>query len=696
MRRTALTGLLVLVVTASLAAQERTKRILIVGDSWAVSITAENRDQFPVADVFDDVLAANGLGAFQTQGAVTAWSGRKASDWAQPDRLAEIVQELVAHPNIDIVHLIIGGNDFLKSAQQEGFRQKNTEARSAVWDGIKENIQQIVDTCLGVRKEIRVVIAGYDYLDHEAAESLWKHMDFQGATTTELNTWFTELGQRKRSIALETPRCEYLNNWGTLQYWFGNPPKSVPLPGGDVHAPMPPGISPDGIHPNAEAHAKLLQNAVDTYYAAWLGSEPKGQDASIAALPRQRGRADVSAFGARGDGVTDDTQAFQQALDAVASEGGGLVTAPAGRFLIASHLNIPDHVTLEGVWRSPQKWAGEQSGTMLLAVEGKGNPDGAPFITLNTGSTLSGLTIFYPEQVRANPPHAYPWTVATRKFCDNPSIVNVTMINPYQAVDFGSHPTGRHYINGLYAHPLLKGLYINQCYDVGRIENIHFWPFWDQDPKSPLWVFTRTKGTAFIIGKTDGQMAFNLFSIFYSVGMHFLRGDIRAKDGTVQRTAPGSGVYTNCYMDITPCAVKVDDVASGSGISFVNGMFMSGIEVAPTNKGPVKFSACGFWPNQGQTYHAQLAGRGTLFFQSCHFSGWDQGKTGVACLDVDSRRVIITGCDFSSERQDHVQVRLGPSVQAAVVTSNLMGRKVRIVNETSESADIQVGFNASD
>src|SRR5690606_35720910 len=73
-----------LVVIAGLANADAapTKRILIVGDSWSTSITAENRDGFPAPDVFDDVLKANGLGAYETQGAVTAWSGRKASDWA--------------------------------------------------------------------------------------------------------------------------------------------------------------------------------------------------------------------------------------------------------------------------------------------------------------------------------------------------------------------------------------------------------------------------------------------------------------------------------------------------------------------------------------------------------------------------------------------------------------------------------------
>jgi hypothetical protein len=440
-------------------------------------------------------------------------------------------------------------------------------------------------------------------------------------------------------------------------------------------------------------------DAIAGLYTQFLMGQPEStgeptveQNNSVAT----RGRADVSDFGAKGDGETDDTDAFQRALDKVGTEGGGIVTVPTGRFLIRTHIVIPDHVTLEGVWRSPQVGQEATAGTVLLAVEGQGEPDGTPFITINTGSTLKGVTIFYPEQIRANPPHAYPWTVATRKFTDNPTIIDVTMINPYQAVDFGTFATGRHYINRLYAYPFFKGLYINQCYDVGRIENIHFWPFWDLDPESPLWEFTKTKGTAFIIGKTDGQMGYNLFSIFYNVGMHFIRGDIREADGSVKRRFPGSGAYTNCYMDITPCSIKVDQVDSGSGISFVNGMFMTGVEVGETNLGPVKFTGCGFWPNKGQGYHAKVAGRGTVFFNSCHFSGWDQGEEGIPCIDADSRRIVITGCDFTSERDNHVKVRLGPSVNAAVVTSNLMGTEVLIKNEASPDADIQIGFNAAE
>lgn len=257
---------------AATAEDTRVKRILILGDSWAASITAENRDGFPAPDVFDDTLAANGLGEFETQGKVTAWGGRKASDWAKTENLAQIRAELEMNPTIDIVHLIIGGNDYLAAANQPDFAKKSEAERLALWARVVKDIKSIVDACLAVRQDIRVVIADYDYLDHVAAEAFWK-MNFHGASTRELNTWFVELGEKKRALAAATERCEYVENWGTLQYWFGEPPRTVPLPGGDMAAPMPKGIAPDGIHPNAEAHTRLLQNAIDLYYKKWL-AEP--------------------------------------------------------------------------------------------------------------------------------------------------------------------------------------------------------------------------------------------------------------------------------------------------------------------------------------------------------------------------------------------------------------------------------------
>ena len=51
---------------------------------------------------------------------------------------------------------------------------------------------------------------------------------------------------------------------------------------------------------------------------------------------------DVHSFGAKGDGVTKDTTAFQTALDSCATNGGGTVTVPSGDYLIGSIVVSPN------------------------------------------------------------------------------------------------------------------------------------------------------------------------------------------------------------------------------------------------------------------------------------------------------------------------------------------------------------------
>lgn len=78
-------------------------------------------------------------------------------------------------------------------------------------------------------------------------------------------------------------------------------------------------------------------------------------------LSRASGAYTVRAFGAKGDGVTNDAPAIQRAIDAVAKAGGGVVTIDPGTYLLryrpsddgdgGSALTLRSGVALEGVSR---------------------------------------------------------------------------------------------------------------------------------------------------------------------------------------------------------------------------------------------------------------------------------------------------------------------------------------------------------
>ncbi len=392
---------------------------------------------------------------------------------------------------------------------------------------------------------------------------------------------------------------------------------------------------------------------------------------------------DVTAFGAKGDGKTDDTEPFRQALDAAGQDGiGGIVFAPRGTYLIEGRLIIPAHVTLQGIWHAPTAWS-EYKGTTLLTTAGEGEPDSAPFITLNTNSVLKGLTIYYPNQIVANPPKPYPWTIASAG-ADNCSIIDVLIVNPYMAVDFGTRPAGRHYIRNLYAQPMLKGLYVDQCYDVGRVENVHFWPFWtcNTPEKKCIEDFIAAHGESFIFGRTDWEYVYNTFSWGYKVGYHFIRTEHGVANGN----------FLGIGADATNNALLIDDCAP-YGLLITNGEFVSFLKpdpvslvVKPENQGVIQLQNCSFWGPAAQIAHIQ--GDGTVMFNNCNFVMWDYEGKGLPAVECSRGNLLVSSCNFN--RPGH-HIELEQGVASAVITGNRFAGVPRITNESE--ADVQIGLN---
>lgn len=376
----------------------------------------------------------------------------------------------------------------------------------------------------------------------------------------------------------------------------------------------------------------------------------------------------VCDFGAVGDGKSDNTTYFQDALDSLKNEG-GIVFVPAGRYLIKGTLTIPPRVALEGISRNaPPRSSG---GSVLLATFGKGSPEGKPFIMINTNSTICGLVIYYPEQIAANPPLPYPWTI--RGHGDNCSIKNCLLLNPYQAVDFGTFPCGRHNIDGLYGRPLYRGLYIDKCYDVGRVSNVHFWPFWESGSKE-LRDFQEKNAVAFIIGRTDWQYMLNCFCLWYSIGYQLIKSP-------EQGTGNGNAVITNCGSDLGPVAVKVEEVQNHAGVSFVNCQLMGAVVLENTNHGPVKFTGCGFWGIEGADALIYNKSSGRTSFCNCQFYWWDRNNTGYPAILSQNGDLTVIGCEFGESGKP--DIFLSKRVRSAVIIGNTFKTKKGIINKTS-------------
>ena len=135
--------------------------------------------------------------------------------------------------------------------------------------------------------------------------------------------------------------------------------------------------------------------------------------------------------------------------------------------------------------------------------------------------------------------------------------------------------------------------------------------------------------------------------------------------------------------------VRVDQVMEHAGVSFVNGQFMAGVEVRETNRGPLKFTACGFWGIPTTNSHAVLDGRGHTTFNGCHFVSWARKNSMAPCIHAKRGGLTVMGCDFAE--RDKVQLLIEAEVEAALVLGNRLRGKDGVVNRAGERA--QVGLN---
>lgn len=412
---------------------------------------------------------------------------------------------------------------------------------------------------------------------------------------------------------------------------------------------------------------------------AWLlASAADAQSTSNAKAIALNGVHSIANFGAVGDGKTDDTAAIQSALNA-AGLTGGIVFVPTGNYLVKGHLVVHANVTLEGVFRAPTARS-QGYGSTILAVGGKGQPNDEPLFFLKNNAAIKGITIFYPEQDPKTPVE-YPWCV--RGQGDNIAIVDVLMVNPWNAVDFGTYPCGRHLISGLHGQPLHTGVFIDQCLDCGRLENIHFWPFWTSEPL----VVTRDRGTAFRFARTDWEMVTNVFCLGYHTGFHF----------TAIRMDAGNAMIVNSGTDLCAIGVRVEYSQVHAGYLFTNCQINAGVSVDEGSLGPIKFSNCGLFGTGsfGLPYlthgdmkatHVVHRGQGRATFVGCHFYepegpfvSKDYIDPGHPVIYSNGNGLTVSGCDMTGFNRNHV--RLGPKARSTLVSSSRFLGGLKLNNE---------------
>jgi len=401
---------------------------------------------------------------------------------------------------------------------------------------------------------------------------------------------------------------------------------------------------------------------------------------STAANAGSEGNWSVKDFGAKADGTTDDTAAIQRAIDEAAKQG-GQVYLPPGRYLVKGSLTVPSGVAVRGVHEARLSIT-PLIGTIILATGGRDSETAPALFEINGAGTVKGLTIYYPEQSPKDI-HPYPWTFHLKGF--DGTVEDITLINSYNAISVGPEPNVRHFIRNVYGTALRRGLFIDSCSDIGRVENVHFHCHYWSDRATggqwdPVYKYMGDNLEAFIIGRTDWEFMFNTFVFPAKVGYRF----IQTKAGAC------NGNFLGIAADATQNAVVVEAIQY-MGLLITNGEFVSflgddptEIIIKPTCSGNVRFVNCAFWGPVER--NAVLSGSGPVSFSDCFFSDWDRGKKGKAALLAESGRIQVRGCTFNTKAP---AVEIGPQVKHAVVVENNGPHGVQVINNIGERAVIE-------
>lgn len=369
-------------------------------------------------------------------------------------------------------------------------------------------------------------------------------------------------------------------------------------------------------------------------------------------------------YGAAGDGVTDDSVAFQNALNALnnpGSAGGGVLYVPSAVYMFSNSITIPPGVTVQGNWTDWSEGTNGVVGTLFKVYVGAGQSNGTPFITINSGA-LKGVSIWYPNQDPANIT-PYPFTVYLPE--DDAVVQDIALINSYQGIS--AYNCAKHVISDVFGSPLYTGIQVDAEYDISHQENVRFSPdFWSDSylPGAPAiggphanWM--RANGVAERLYRCDGEGCMDLGISGYNVGFYALE----SANGT-----PDASFYGGY---ISNCATAYLDASGGAntGEEFTDFTLDGDIAVDrnTANDASAYFHSCRIAGHAGISIHQTGGNSSTMQFQRCNVSGTVKVDGGIANF-VDSSFSVaatsnhcimgsgaiyaaFTGCQFTPVRK---------------------------------------------
>ncbi len=388
----------------------------------------------------------------------------------------------------------------------------------------------------------------------------------------------------------------------------------------------------------------------------------------------------AAAFGAKGDGVTDDTAAIQKALDSLT--GGGIVNLPAGRYLLSAALSIPGGVTLLG---EGARW--ENTATGLVVPK-----NGFSAVKLSNGSSVKAMAISYPNNQDVEKPEAYPPAILLEGI--NPSVESIVFDCAWIGVSTppGGGNAGQGMFRDLTGFVHHCGIHLSGCRDVNRIVDVHWFVGGRGDHGKSYY---RQNRVGFEFGDVDGTIMERCFIIGGKTFFH----QLALKDTPDGKGAPAHSL--GFFIDQS----WIEDVQNGFIFEGATGFSVSSANIL-VRKGGVGISVR---PNS-LFYNATISavqvrsfGEPIVGFEYDTKNPHIRNRLSIAdCQVVDGSPALHLGPGAirANIHDNHFQavpdkpaIQIDNGADLLVITNNILSAKQPIKDESGKNARKNISGN---
>lgn len=380
----------------------------------------------------------------------------------------------------------------------------------------------------------------------------------------------------------------------------------------------------------------------------------------------------VKTYGAKGDGVTDDTLAFEEAIAAAKSGTNDGVYVPMGHYVISTPLTLN---ALEMFGRLSGGWTSDAAPLPTLLIR----QYNLPGLSLTNGASLFGLAIDYDQGTPSttNAPAISVQSVGT-------TLSNLRIQNAYDAVSTpGPDMPGRaRYSHLLIIDPAHNGIEISKCYDFVQFLDIEV-----------ICRGAMSSGAAFSFGRVDEGGYTGLTASNCATGYQFFTDTAPNGDGGFFTGSFAGCSAMNCSTDVWIMGDHKIKIAGGDFTASNCGAFVDGTNTELTMVG-------GQWQVNNQ---AVLVAQAANVVLDANMFGRAGPVSNTLVQLQDCAMVTVKDCQFlpgstglELDNENQQALVYGNNFQDGGVENNMMSNAVVAANLFTASPPFGLQATAGD